>query len=193
MRFKRSNGEVTIRALTSKDYKSWHTTLMLLPDEPRNQFDTRVRPKSEDCTRQAFQKLLDRGRQRKSAGSDVYFAIFNRQGELVGQVLLMDITRGNFQNCYLGYFIYSPFWGRGYGSAAAKMAIDIAFRELKLHRVEAAINPRNKRSLQLAKSIGMRREGLSRRRLLVRGGGPWNDMVLYALTCEDVGITWKGS
>lgn len=64
--------------------------------------------------------------------------------------------------------------------------LEIAFKALKLHRVEAGIEPQNKRSLSLAKSIGMRREGLSKRRLFL--DKKWLDMAIYAITAEEKGV-----
>lgn len=43
------------------------------------------------------------------------------------------------------------------------MMIDIGFKDIKLHRIEAGIEPGNKRSIALAKSLKMRREGLKKR------------------------------
>ena len=105
---------------------------------------------------------------------------------MVGRASLMDISRGLFQNAYLGYHIYSPFWGQGYGRELVSATIDIAFHDLKLHRIEAGIEPDNVPSIALAESLNMRHEGLSARRLYLRG--QWVDVSIYALTAEEVGI-----
>lgn len=68
--------------------------------------------------------------------------------------------------------------------------IDIAFRDVKLHRVEAGIEPTNRRSILLARSIGLRKEGLKKRAVFLRG--MWNDLVMYSATCEDFGYKWQG-
>ena len=64
--------------------------------------------------------------------------------------------------------------------------LQVAFGVLDLHRVEAGIEPANTPSIALAESLGMRYEGLSRRRLYVRD--QWQDMALYAITVEDLGL-----
>jgi ribosomal-protein-alanine N-acetyltransferase len=66
----------------------------------------------------------------------------------------------------------------------------IAFKDLGLHRLQAGIEPHNKRSLKVAKALGFRREGLSKKIIFLRGD--WQDLVQFAITCEDVGIKWKG-
>ena len=94
-----------------------------------------------------------------------------------------------FQNAYLGYWLGNIHWGRGYAREAVQATIDIGFEDLQLHRVEAGIAPKNKKSLILARALGLRREGLSRKRVF--GNGHWQDLVLYALTSEDRGFTFE--
>ena len=75
---------------------------------------------------------------------------------------------------------------------AVRAAIDIAFHDLKLHRVEAGVEPRNRRSILLARSLGLRKEGLKKRAVQLRAN-TWVDLVVYAATSEDFGSKWRGS
>ena len=59
-----------------------------------------------------------------------------------------------------------------------------AFGELKLHRLEANIQPQNQRSIELAKRSGFRREGYSPRYLKI--GGRWRDHERWAILAEDL-------
>lgn len=111
--------------------------------------------------------------------------MFKKRGELIGGVSLMEVSRAISQTCFLGYRIFNGHWGQGYAKEAVKAVIDIGFQDLKLHRIEAGIEPNNKRSLQLAKSLKMRREGVKKRALFLRN--KWVDLAMYTLTCEDVG------
>ncbi|HQY63454.1 MAG TPA: alanine acetyltransferase, partial [Polyangiaceae bacterium] len=52
-----------------------------------------------------------------------------------------------------------------------------------LHRLQAAIQPWNARSVALVRRLGFRHEGLARRYLDVGGG--WQDHEVYALTSEE--------
>lgn len=97
----------------------------------------------------------------------------------------MDISRSISQTCFLGYRIFNAHWDQGYAKEAVKAVIEIGFRDLKLHRIEAGIEPNNTRSLRLAKSLKMRREGVKKRALFIRN--TWIDLVMYTLTCEDLG------
>ena len=102
----------------------------------------------------------------------------------------MDISRDIFQNAYLGYGVFSPFWRQGYGKEGSAAILEVAFTTLRLHRVEAGVEPDNKRSIALAKSLNMRREGTSKRRLFV--GGRWADISIYAITAEELGFEARG-
>lgn len=110
-------------------------------------------------------------------------------GQQIGFVSVMDVLRGMGQQAYLGYFINNRFWGRGFGKEAVLAMIDIAFRDIGLHRVEAGIEPHNRRSIQLARSIGLRKEGFKKRAVYL--DRQWRDLTMYSATCEDFGIKWR--
>ena len=106
-----------------------------------------------------------------------------RDGAIVGGINFSEIVRGNFQSVYLGYQIGEPFARQGYMTEALALALSIAFGRLRLHRVEANIQPTNAPSLALVRRAGFRREGLSRRYLKI--GGRWRDHERWALLAED--------
>jgi ribosomal-protein-alanine N-acetyltransferase len=104
-------------------------------------------------------------------------------GELAGVINVSEIVRGVFQSAYLGFYALAPYAGRGYMRAGLRLVIERAFGALGLHRVEANIQPRNRRSKRLVASLGFRREGLSPRYLEI--AGRWRDHERWALTVED--------
>jgi ribosomal-protein-alanine N-acetyltransferase len=129
----------------------------------------------------SYRRLLERNR------ADNFHALLARRSEddaIVGLFELSDVVRGNFQNAYLGYWVGQPFAGQGYMREGMQLALRFAFQELRLHRVEANIQPANKRSLALAKTAGFRREGFSPRYLKI--GGRWRDHERWAILAEDV-------
>jgi ribosomal-protein-alanine N-acetyltransferase len=112
------------------------------------------------------------------------YLVFRRTDDaLVGVYNFSEIARGAFQSAYLGYFAFAPLAGRGLMSEGLALALDIAFRNLKLHRVEVNIQPTNVRSLGLATRAGFTREGYSRR--YVKISGRWRDHVRFAMLAED--------
>jgi ribosomal-protein-alanine N-acetyltransferase len=104
-------------------------------------------------------------------------------GVPAGRVTLSEISRGAFQNAYLGYFVSEELNDRGIATAAARLAIRHAFTVQRLHRVQAAIMPRNAASIRVVEKAGMRREGLALRYLRI--DGRWEDHLIYAVTAEE--------
>jgi [ribosomal protein S5]-alanine N-acetyltransferase len=113
------------------------------------------------------------------AGRGYAFGIFDAGG-LIGDVNLNAVVRGVFQNAYLGYAVAEKANGRGYATEAVRAAVRIAFEELGLHRVQAAVMPRNAGSIRVLEKVGFRREGLAGGYLLING--TWEDHVLFAVT-----------
>jgi [ribosomal protein S5]-alanine N-acetyltransferase len=112
------------------------------------------------------------------------FGIFLAAGdELVGRIQLSGISRGPFENAYLGYFVSERHNGRGYATEAVRQAVGAAFGELGLHRVQAAVIPRNLASIRVLEKAGFREEGLALRYLQI--AGVWEDHKLYAVTAEE--------
>ena len=102
---------------------------------------------------------------------------------IVGAFNIGEIVRGLFQSAYLGYYAFAPHAGAGYMSEGLELVLHVAFRVLKLHRLEANVPPTNRRSLTLVRRAGFVREGYSRR--YVRVAGQWRDHVRMALLVED--------
>ncbi|HET6363217.1 MAG TPA: GNAT family protein [Gemmatimonadota bacterium] len=104
-------------------------------------------------------------------------------GAVVGSVEISRIARGNFQSAYLGYRVAAAERRQGYMTEALQLALRHAFRALKLHRVEANIEPGNEASIALVRRAGFSREGFSRRYL--KHGGRWRDHERWALLREE--------
>ncbi len=102
---------------------------------------------------------------------------------IVGSINLSQIIRGGFNSAYLGYEIGAPFAGRGYMTEAMQLVLNYAFNDLKLHRIEANIQPHNTESLALVKRAGFTNEGFSRRYLKICGR--WRDHQRWAILAED--------
>ena len=107
----------------------------------------------------------------------------NEGGGIVGYFGLGQIYYGHFRNAYLGYYAFHPFEGQGYMREGLELLLRVAFGDLRLHRVQASIQPENERSIALVRAAGFRREGLALRYLKI--GGRWRDHEHWAITVED--------
>jgi ribosomal-protein-alanine N-acetyltransferase len=102
---------------------------------------------------------------------------------ILGFFNLSHITRGLLQSAYLGYAVGKPYAGAGYMREGLELVLRRAFLELRLHRVEANIQPGNKASIALAQGAGFRREGFSPRYLKI--GGRWRDHERWAILADE--------
>jgi ribosomal-protein-alanine N-acetyltransferase len=102
---------------------------------------------------------------------------------IIGACNLSQIFRGNLRQAFLGYWVGAAFSGRGYMTDALHLALRYAFKNLKLHRIEANIQPENEDSKRLAARVGFQLEGFSPRYLKVVGR--WRDHERWAICRED--------
>jgi [ribosomal protein S5]-alanine N-acetyltransferase len=102
---------------------------------------------------------------------------------ILGFFNLSHITRGSLQSAYLGYAVGSAYTGQGYMREGIELVLREAFLTLRLHRIEANIQPGNHASIALARGAGFSREGFSPRYLKI--GGRWRDHERWAILAED--------
>ena len=69
----------------------------------------------------------------------------------------------------LGYILHPDYWGRGYVSEAARVLIDLAFKELNLHKIELSCFGYNLQSQRVAEKLGFTLEARIRDRKDAQG------------------------
>ena len=104
-------------------------------------------------------------------------------GAIAGVYTLSQIVRRLFQSAYMGYYAERPFDGQGYMAEGLQLVLRYTFIAMKLHRVEANIQPENVASIALVKRAGFRLEGFSPRYLKI--SGRWRDHQRWAMTIDD--------
>jgi ribosomal-protein-alanine N-acetyltransferase len=103
-------------------------------------------------------------------------------GAIVGYYNISEIVRGFFQSAFLGYGAVALYAGHGYMSEGLQLVLARAFRDLRLHRLEANIQPGNAESIALVQRGGFVREGFAERYLKI--GGRWRDHEHWAIRSE---------
>ena len=165
--------KVFIRRLTPKD----ESELLSKTGDNRKYHRPWVRP---PLTTVEFRNRLKRYR---AAAHECYTVCLLESGEIVGVISINEIVRGAFQSGYLGYYGFPQFAGHGYITEGLKLVLGHAFSKLKLHRLEANIQPNNKRSLAVVKRCGFKKEGYSPKYLKI--AGRWRDHQRWTMLKEN--------
>lgn len=178
---KLSSDQVHIRPFALADAESLrelrvHNRDYFRPYEP-------VRPDSHFTL--DYQKDLIRSSWRDAQKDASYiFGIFlNDNDRLIGRVSLTAVFRGPWQNANIGYYLDERYTGRGYMTEAVRLAVQFAFTEAGLHRLQGAVMPHNERSIRVLEKAGFRYEGLARSYLRIHE--VWEDHGIYAITSEE--------
>jgi ribosomal-protein-alanine N-acetyltransferase len=127
----------------------------------------------------AFKSLVTRSR------DPAHYSFVVRRADtdaLVGVINITNIIRGTFHSAYLGYYAFAGHERQGLMRAALRQAVRMAFSALRLHRLEANIQPGNLASIALVRSCGFMKEGYSPRYLKIRGR--WRDHERWALVSD---------
>ncbi|PWW25565.1 RimJ/RimL family protein N-acetyltransferase [Cytobacillus oceanisediminis] len=115
-------------------------------------------------------------------GKIAIFAItLKENNSLIG---LINISGPNVnRRAEIGYWIGKPFWGKGYGTEAAKAVIKYGFEEMNHNRIYALAFTDNPGSWRIMEKAGMKHEGVFRQHA-VRDGKPV-DLTYYAILQEE--------
>ncbi len=111
------------------------------------------------------------------------FGIFLKGSQrLIGIVTLTEVVKSVFQSCWLGYYLDQEENGKGYMTEAVKLAVDFAFKECNLHRIEAGVMPHNIGSIRVLEKAGFHKEGIARGNVKING--KWEDHQILAIINE---------
>lgn len=135
-------------------------------------------------TPEAFQAYVSRYQQPDEDQS--LLICLRSTGGIAGQVNVNSVIRGRFQSASVGYAAFAPAAGQGYMTEGLGLVIRYAFAQLRLHRLEANIQPGNQASRGLARRLGFRLEGYSPDMLFIDGA--WRDHERWAITATMAGI-----
>jgi ribosomal-protein-alanine N-acetyltransferase len=112
-----------------------------------------------------YRKYLDRAQRADRAA----FLVVTKEADALAGVVeindivrLSDIAHAPRATGVLAYYAFTPYAGSGLMREGVALAIDIAFRDLGLERLEANVQPGNRRSIALLKTLGFAREGTVR-------------------------------
>jgi len=119
----------------------------------------------------------------RRSNQESFFVVDAESGDLAGVVNINDIVRHSELSGRLGYYAFVPHAGKGLLREGLNLVIERAFREFGLHRLEANVQPGNRRSIALVEGLDFRREGKARGFLKI--GNRWRDHDRWALLKEE--------
>lgn len=137
-------------------------------------FNSRSREQATDMLNGVLVRAKEKSR------SEYYLAVDIVDDGLVG---FARLGLDGVQAAKLGYAIAADHWGRGYATDAVTTLVDFGFRQLKLHRISAAMGPDNAASIAIVRRLGMTYEG--RIRDHVYTNGQWRDSLLYSVLADE--------
>ncbi|MFO0734257.1 MAG: GNAT family protein [Labilithrix sp.] len=126
-----------------------------------------------------------RQRREWKSGRTFAFMIAHKDdpSRFIGKIALSGVMRGAMHGAYLGYWMDVDHQRSGLCTEGIAAVMDFAFGPAELHRLQAAIMPRNAASLRVIEKLEFRREGYAERYLQI--AGRWEDHILFAKTSEE--------
>ncbi len=128
----------------------------------------------------AYRESLEVGFARRSVFA---WGVFERETSALVGVEILVRWAPLHRRVYLGYYLGSAHWGKGYATEAGTAVLRFAFDVLDCHRVEVEIVPGNMGSERVAERLGFTWEARLRERL--GGNGGMEDGDLYYLFARD--------
>lgn len=172
---------VQLRAPKWADFEAWvklrrENRAHLTPWEPKwNELH---------LTRSAYRTKLARFKKMQAADEAYPFYIFRSTDQrLIGACNITHVERNVSQSAKLGYWVGAAYTRQGFAHAAVRASLRFCFDDLRLHRVEAAVQSGNEASIRVLKAAGFQAEGLSRG--LLKIDGKWCDHEVFAKLSTD--------
>jgi len=177
--------ELAGESCTVRDLRPGDADEMLELRMRNREFFTPFEPSvtADHYTHRAQLEAIVRGNRAWDEDHEYTFGVAVADGSLVGRVRLSVVVRGPWQNANLGYYVDGAHNRRGICTEAVGLVVAFAFDRLGLHRVQAAVMPRNAGSIRVLEKNRFRREGMAPSYLRINGA--WEDHLIFARTAED--------
>ncbi len=125
-------------------------------------------------TNENIMRFIDRERPKVVGDIETFISVFNagfKQGQHIAWVIALKENpnqmigsigywRTNFANyrAEIGYMLHPDYWRKGIVSEALKATVNFGFEKIKLHSIQANINPGNDASRQILLKHGFVKE-----------------------------------
>lgn len=142
--------------------------------------------RTEAQTRATLEKRIAARSIEKEGDFMALAAALKTTGELIGD-LVLGWTSEEHRTGEVGFIVHPDHQGRGYATEAMRAVLDLAFDDMKLHRVIGQVESRNAASERVLEKLGFRKEAHFVENVFVKGG--WQSEMIYAILDRE----WRGT
>lgn len=170
-----------VRPFTSRDFRVWRASF----DAAKPAVDKHdISPwPLKRRTKAAFKAIVQRQLKNAKAGKVYVWHVFLKNtGEYIGRLDIATVVREPHQMANLGYYVINTYRGKGYAFEALACIVRAGLKDLRFHRLEAVIDLDNRKSIKLAKKVGLYREGIKKHYWYQNKR--WEDQVVFIATPE---------
>ncbi|MHC0036989.1 GNAT family N-acetyltransferase [Pseudoneobacillus sp. C159] len=118
----------------------------------------------------------------EKTGRILIYAMIEKETEQFLGIMNVSI-QSQYKRGELAYWVGKPFWGKGYGTEAAKALLTYCFEKLELNKVFAAAFTDNPGSWRVMEKIGLSYEGTLKQH--VARDGEFKDLCYYGILKEN--------
>lgn len=172
-----------LRPLSPRDGKDW-ARMRVVDESILRPVEPTVPGTWEDAHSPAAWRVNWSNLRRFAADGIIVPLAIELDGRFIGQVTLGNIQHGAIGECWIGYWVYSRYSGRGIATVACALGVDHAFARIGMHRVTATYLPDNPASGRVLANAGFRPEGYLRENLHIDGA--WRDHHFVAQNIDDL-------
>jgi [ribosomal protein S5]-alanine N-acetyltransferase len=138
------------------------------------------------ATLQGFEEFLRWAQRERSAGTHLCFGIIEPGTDMPVGIFQVRALEGGFRVSEWGFALAPEHWGTGLFVESARLALEFAFAELGVHRLEARAAIRNGRGNAALRKMGAVQEGVLRQSFF--RNGQYMDQALWTILADD----WLG-
>ncbi len=104
------------------------------------------------------------------------------ENEVIGTIAFWRMQKEHYR-AEIGYVLHPNYWGKGIMHEAIAEVIKYGFEVMKLHSIEANVNPANRASIGVLEKNGFKREAYFRENYYF--DGKFLDSAIYSLIVSD--------
>ncbi len=135
------------------------------------------------ATLQGFEEFLMWAERERGSGTHVCFGILEPGTDIPVGLFQIRALEGGFRVSEWGFALAPQHWGTGLFVESAQLALEFAFNELGVHRLEARAATRNGRGNAALRKLGAVQEGVLRQSFF--RNGEYMDQALWSILADD--------